>query len=103
MGPEGLQEEQQSFLALNLPCTYPLSRRNPEAVLLHVEATGEPHLQHKVQILSVLRLPALLPLVSPHKVEKTAGQDKETTGVGRPEEGSQGHLQEPSRDPRRPK
>lgn len=82
----------------------PLGRRNPEAILLHVEATREPHLQHKVQVLPVLCLSALPSLVSPHKIKKTAGQDEEPAGVGRPEEErNPGNLQEPSRDPGRPK
>lgn len=108
MGPEGLlkqlRQSTQSSLALYLPCTYPLGRRDPEAVLLHMEATGEPHLQHEVQVLAVLCLPALPPPVSPHKVKETAGQDEEPTGVGRPgEERNPENLQEPSRDPGRPK
>lgn len=72
------------------PGTYPLGRRNPETVLLHVEATGEPHLQHEIQVLAVLCLPALPPAVSPHKVKETTGQDEEPAGVGRPGGGRAG-------------
>lgn len=52
--------------------TYPLGGRNSEAVFLHVEATGEPHLLDEVQVFPVLCLPALPPAVFPSEVEKAA-------------------------------
>ena len=64
--------------------THPLGGRNPKTILLHVEATGRPHLGDEIQVPSVLGLLALPPLVFPNEVKEAAGHDEEAAVVGRP-------------------
>lgn len=64
--------------------THPLGGWDPEAVLLHVEAAGRPHLPDEIQVAAVLCLRALPPAVPPSEVKEAAGKDKEAAAVGRP-------------------
>lgn len=64
--------------------THSLGGRDPQAVLLHVEPTGGPHLSDEIQVSSVLRLLTLPPAVPSNEVKEAAGKDKETAVVGRP-------------------